>query len=145
MDEMTKALNEYMANLKVETNNLYNMHFNIVGSSFFGLHKKLQDYYERVSIMYDNTAERIKMLEGYPITSLKEIENTSQIKSMISQDYAGNQVLDVLQNDFNFLALYTKDLIEYANKSNDYYTSNILNDNLNFFEKELWMIKSSLK
>ena len=145
MDEMTKALNEYMANLKVETNNLYNMHFNIVGSSFFGLHKKLQDYYERVSIMYDNVAERIKMLEGYPITSLKEIENTSQIKSMISQDYTGNQVLDVLQNDFNFLALYTKDLIEYANKSNDYYTSNMLNDNLNFFEKELWMIKSSLK
>lgn len=145
MDEMTKALNEYMANLKVETNNLYNMHFNIVGSSFFGLHKKLQDYYEKVSIMYDNTAERIKMLEGYPITSLKEIENTSQIKSMISQDYTGNQVLDVLQNDFNFLALYTKDLIEYANKSNDYYTSNMLNDNLNFFEKELWMIKSSLK
>ena len=145
MDEMIKALNEYMANLKVETNNLYNMHFNIVGSSFFGLHKKLEDYYERVSIMYDTVAERIKMLDGFPITSLKDIENTSQIKSMISQDYTGNQVLDVLQNDFNFLALYTKDLIEYANKIDDYYTSNMLNENLNFFEKELWMIKSSLK
>lgn len=145
MDEMIKALNEYMSNLKVENNNLYNMHFNIVGSSFFGLHKKLEEYYEKVSIMYDNVSERIKMLDGYPITSLKDIENTSQIKSMISQNYTGNQVLDVLQNDFNFLALYTKDLIEYANKIDDYYTSNMLNENLNFFEKELWMIKSSLK
>ena len=145
MDEMIKALNEYMSNLKVENNNLYNMHFNIVGSSFFGLHKKLEEYYKKVSIMYDNVSERIKMLDGYPITSLKDIENTSQIKSMISQNYTGNQVLDVLQNDFNFLALYTKDLIEYANKIDDYYTSNMLNENLNFFEKELWMIKSSLK
>ena len=145
MDEMIKALNEYMSNLKVENNNLYNMHFNIVGSSFFGLHKKLEEYYEKVSIMYDNVSERIKMLDGYPITSLKDIENTSQIKSMISQNYTGNQVLDVLQNDFNFLTLYTKDLIEYANKIDDYYTSNMLNENLNFFEKELWMIKSSLK
>lgn len=28
-------LNEYMSNLKVFNNNLYNLHFNIVGSSFF--------------------------------------------------------------------------------------------------------------
>lgn len=145
MAEQIDALNDYMSNLKVEVNNLYNMHFNIIGSSFYGLHKKLQEFYERVSSMYDNTAERIKMKEGFPLTSLKEIENKSQIKSMISQDYTGNQVLDVLQNDFSFLALYTKDLIEYFNKMSDFYTVSMLEDNLLFFEKELWMIKSSLK
>lgn len=145
MAEQIDALNDYMSNLKVEVNNLYNMHFNIIGSSFYGLHKKLQEFYERVSSMYDNTAERIKMKEGFPLTSLKEIENKSQIKSMISQDYTGNQVLDVLQNDFSFLALYTKDLIEYFNKMSDFYTVSMLEDNLLFFEKELWMIESSLK
>lgn len=145
MNEQIDALNDYMSNLKVEVNNLYNMHFNIIGSSFYGLHKKLQEFYEKFSTMYDATAERIKMKDGFPITSLKEMENKSQIKSMISQDYTGNQVLDVLQNDFSFLSLYTKDLIDYYEKMKDFYTVGMLENNLMFFEKELWMIKSSLK
>lgn len=145
MDKNIDILNEYMSNLKVLNNNLYNMHFNVVGSSFGSIHKKLQEYYEKVAIMYDNVAERIKMLNGYPITSLKKIEDTSSIKSMKSQDYSGLQVMEVLDNDFRFLMEYTNDLIEYFNKEDDYYTTNILNENLMFFTKELWMIKSSLK
>ena len=137
-------LNEYMANLKVLNNNLYNMHFNIVGASFFGLHKKLQEYYEKVAIMYDDIAERIKMLDGYPITSLKKIEEISTIKSMRSQDYTGNQVLEVLENDFGFIIDYTKDLLKITEKENDSYTSSVLSNNLMFFEKEYWMVKASL-
>lgn len=137
-------LNEYMTNLKVMNNNLYNMHFNIVGESFFGLHRKLQEYYEKVALMYDAAAERIKMLGGMPITSLKEIEEVSTIKSMKSMNFSGKQVLEVLDNDFSFLRDYTKDLIEYYDKEKDYYTISMLEDNLSFIEKELWMIKTSL-
>ncbi len=137
-------LNEYMANLKVMNNNLYNMHFNIVGESFFGLHRKLQEYYEKVALMYDNVAERIKMLGGMPITSLKELEDTSTMKSMKSMSFSGKQVLEVLDNDFTFLKDYTKDLIEHFDKDKDFYTASMLGDNLKFIEKELWMIKTSL-
>lgn len=137
-------LNEYMANLKVLNNNLYNMHFNIVGESFFGLHRKLQEYYEKVALLYDAVAERIKMLGGFPITSLKEIEDISTMKSMKSMSFNGRQVLEVLDNDFTFLKDYTKDLIEYFDKEKDYYTVSMLEDNLSFIEKELWMIKTSL-
>ena len=143
-DSNIDILNEYMSNLKVMNNNLYNMHFNIVGESFFGLHRKLQEYYEKVAIMYDNIAERIKMLNGMPITSLKEIEDTSTMKSMKSMNFSGRQVLEVLDNDFTFLRDYTKDLIEYFNKEKDFYTVSLLEENLNFIEKELWMIKTSL-
>ena len=137
-------LNEYMVNLKVLNNNLYNMHFNIVGESFFGLHRKLQEYYEKVALLYDAVAERIKMLGGFPITSLKEIEDISTMKSMKSMSFNGRQVLEVLDNDFTFLKDYTKDLIEYFDKEKDYYTVSMLEDNLSFIEKELWMIKTSL-
>ena len=141
----TEILNDYMCNLKVMNNNLYNMHFNIIGASFFGMHQKLQDYYEKLAFMYDAAAERIKMLGGYPITSLKQISEVSTIKSMKSQDYDGKQVLEVLDNDFNFLTSYTRDLIDIFNNKGDIYTINMLSDNLNFFEKQLWMIQSSLK
>lgn len=137
-------MNEYMVNLKVLNNNLYNMHFNIVGESFFGLHRKLQEYYEQVALMYDEAAERVKMLGGMPITSLKEIEEKSTMKSMKSMNFSGRQVLEVLDNDFTFSRDYTKDLIEYYEKERDFYTVSMLEDNLKFFEKELWMIKTSL-
>lgn len=140
-----ELLNDYMSNLKVMNNNLYNMHFNIVGASFFGMHKKLQDYYEKLALMYDSVAERIKMLGGYPITSLKQISEVSTIKSMTSMDYTGKQVLEVLDNDFSFLASYTRDLLDVFNGKGDIYTTNMLAENLNFFEKELWMVQSSLK
>ena len=138
-------LNEYLANLKVLNNNLYNMHFNIVGMSFFGMHRKLQDYYEAVALQYDQVAERIKMLGGYPITSLKKIEDISTMKSMRSMDYNGTQVLEVLQNDFGFMRVYTKDLIHCFEKEQDYGTVNMLGNFLSFYDKEFWMIDSSLK
>lgn len=145
MEDSINILNEYMSNMKVESNNLYNLHFNVVGMSFMGLHKKLQEYYENFNIFYDDIAERIKMLNGYPLTSLLKIEETSTIKSMKSMDFNGNQVLNILDNDFSFLMEYTKDLIKVFNEKNDYYTSNILNKILMYIEKELWMIRSSLK
>lgn len=145
MEKDIEILNEYMCNLKVFNNNLYNMHFNLIGQSFIGLHKKLEEYYNKIAIMYDEIAESIKILGGYPITSLKKIEELSSIKSMISRDYNSTQVFEVLDNDFTFLVEYTTDLIEYFNKNNNYYISSILNNNLMFFKKELWMIKTSLK
>ena len=145
MEDNINILNEYMTNIKVESNNLYNLHFNVVGMSFMGLHKKLQEYYEKFNIFYDNIAERIKMLNGYPITSLVKIEDVSTIKSMKSMDFNANQILNILDNDFSFLTEYTKDLIKVFNDKKDYYTSTILNDILMYLEKELWMIKSSIK
>ena len=51
--EQTELLNEYLSNLKVLNNNLYNLHFNVIGEHFFTLHKKLEEYYHKVADMYD--------------------------------------------------------------------------------------------
>lgn len=145
MNDNVNILNEYMSNIKVETNNLYNLHFNVIGMSFMGLHKKLQEYYENFNLFYDNIAERIKMLNGFPITLLPKIEEISTIKSMKSMDFSANQVFSILDNDFTFLTEYTKDLIKVFQEKKDYYTDHILTNILIYLEKELWMIKSSLK
>lgn len=145
MEKDIEILNEYICNLKVLNNNLYNLHFNVVGENFIELHKKIEEYYNEIALMYDKIAERIKMMGGYPTTSLTKIEEISSMKSMNSKDYNQKQVLEILNNDFSFLKDYTKDLIEYFEKKKDYYTINILNDNLNYIYKNLWMIKTSLK
>ena len=85
------------------------------------------------------------MLNGFPITSLPKIEEISTIKSMKSMDFSANQVFSILDNDFSFLTEYTKDLIKVFQEKKDYYTDHILTNILIYLEKELWMIKSSLK
>lgn len=143
--DLSDILNEYLANLKVLNNNLYNLHFNVVGGGFFGIHAKLQEYYEKVALMYDEVAERIKMLGKYPITSLYEFENTSTIKSMKSQDYTIKQTLEIVTNDFNFMLDFSKAIYTYANEMDDIYTADLMTDYIKFFEKQLWMLRSSLK
>ena len=95
--------------------------------------------------MYDEVAERIKMLGKYPITSLYEFENTSTIKSMKSQDYTIKQTLEIVTNDFNFMLDFSKAIYTYANEMDDVYTADLMTDYIKFFEKQLWMLRSSLK
>ena len=140
-----EILNEYLSNLKVLNNNLYNLHFNVIGEHFFTLHKKLEDYYKETAEMYDTMAERIKMLDQYPITSLVQYEEKSTIKSMRSQDFTTKQTYNILINDFNFMLSFSKELEVYASKINDYVTGNLMNENILFFEKELWMLTASNK
>ncbi|NLL44544.1 MAG: DNA starvation/stationary phase protection protein [Mollicutes bacterium] len=143
--DLSDILNEYLANLKVLINNLYNLHFNVVGEDFFQIHAKLQEYYEKITLMYDEVAERIKMMGKYPITSLKTFEDVSNIKSMRSQDYTISQTLEIVINDFNFMLDFSKAIYMYANELNDTYTVDMMTDYIKFFEKQLWMLKSSLK
>lgn len=138
-------LNEYLSNLKVLNNNLYNLHFNVIGEHFFVLHKKLDDYYNIVADMYDEVAERIKMLDQYPITSLIKYEETSTLKSMRSQDFNSKQVYDILISDYSFMLSFSKELKEYANSINDDLTADLMGKYISFFEKELWMLEASNK
>lgn len=138
-------LNEYLANLKVLNNNLYNFHFNVIGESFFTLHLKLEEYYKQIANMYDEVAERLKMLNEYPITSLIEYEEKSTIKSMKSKDYNNKEIFNILINDFNFMLMFSKELEQYATEGYDYVTANIMNNYIDFFEKELWMLNASKK
>ena len=95
--------------------------------------------------MYDEIAERIKMLDQYPITSLTKYEEVSTIKSMRSQDFTTKQVYNVLINDFSFMHGFSKELHQYAGEINDEVTSDLMGKNISFFEKELWMLKASNK
>lgn len=136
-------LNEYLANLKVLNNNLYNFHFNVIGKGFFQIHKKLEDYYKLIANMYDEVAERIKMLGDYPITSLIQYEETSTLKSRKSIDYPTKQVFEILINDFSFMLGFSNELKEYATTIKDTITEDLMTKYIVFFEKEIWMLEAS--
>jgi len=138
-------LNQYLANLIILDSNIRNLHYNVVGKSFSGLHKKMQEYYEKTIIMIDEISERIKMLNAFPITNLERILQISKIKSLPSKDYNGDLVLQIIANDFAYMLEMTKQLGNFVTQLNDLYTIDLMTNYTKFFEKELWMIKSMEK
>jgi DNA-binding ferritin-like protein len=145
MNKNIDILNEYIANLQVEINNIGNMYINITGNDYFEIKKILKDYLKKLCNFYFDLAERVKILNGYPITNLLKIEEISQIKSMQSREYTCVQVIEVLTNDFSYIKDYTQDLINVFSNNNDPVTSHILLEILVFIEKELWIIQKYLK
>ena len=145
MKKNIEILNEYIANMKVEINNLFNLMFNVEGDSAWEIKKQVEDYHDKLLTFIKKMEERVKMLGGYPITNLLKIEELSQIKSMQSREYSKKQVFDVLVNDFSYLKEYTKDLIKYFSDEFDPYTSHLLLEVLLFLEQELYRNQICLK
>lgn len=145
MNKNIEILNEYIANIKVEVNNLSNLAHNVEGNFSWEIRNQVEEYHAKLIFFLKKLEERIKMLGGYPITNLLKIEEISQIKSMQSREYSKHQVLDVLVNDFSYLKEYTKDLIKYFSDEFDPYTSHLLLEILIFLEQELFKVQILLK
>lgn len=143
--EITNLLNQYLANTAVLIMNLYNYHWNIVGPNFISMHEKLEEYYKTGTDMFDEIAERIKQLNGFPLTSLSQYEQVAQIKNIPSQDYHSQDIIKALIKDFNFMNNIGLQISNLATTNNDEVTNAILTEHSIFFEKELWMLQAHLK
>lgn len=142
---LSNILNQFLCNIAVEVTKMYNIHWNLVGPNFLGLHKKYQEYYEKFSDMFDQVAERIKMVGGFPITNVQMFEQGSTVKSIASKDYPANEAIPITIADFGILLSMAKTINDLATKANDSNTSGLMGDYESFFEKQLWMLKAQLK
>jgi starvation-inducible DNA-binding protein len=141
--EMVNLLNQYLSNIAVLIVNLYNYHWNVVGPDFFPMHEKLQEYYEELTEIYDEVAERIKQLGGYPVASLNQYEGMAQIKTVASKDYYSKEIITNLIRDFEYMVNITNQLIEIADQANDEVSIVLLGDYGAFFQKQLWMLNAN--
>jgi len=142
---LSEYLNQFLANVKTAITNQYNFHWNIVGPFFGNIHEKTQEYYEKLELVYDEVAERIKQLEKFPLTSDQESINISTIKNYPSKNHNETTVISLAIKDFEMLLNMTKQIGNLATEINDLNTTDLMTDYTNFFEKELWMLKSNLK
>ncbi|MDD4298993.1 MAG: DNA starvation/stationary phase protection protein [Bacilli bacterium] len=142
--QINHYLNQFLSSIAVLTNNMYNYHWNLVGSNFFGLHSKFQEYYEKGSEEYDVIAERIKQLGGYPVT-LSSYPGLSAIKEVESKSYNGSEAINNTINEFKTMHRLGSDIANYAETSGDGVTASIIGDYLTYLEKQLWMLEANMK
>ena len=141
--ELSKKLNQLLADYEIFYQNLRGFHWNIKGKEFFELHTKFEELYDDAFIKIDEIAERILTLEGEPLhtyTDYLKITNIKEAKNVTN----GVKGVEIIVNNFSTLISTEREILDLASEANDEGTVSLMSDYITQTEKTLWMLNSYL-
>lgn len=141
--ELSKSLNQLLADYELFYQNLRGFHWNIKGKDFFELHTKFEELYDDAFIKIDEIAERILTLEGEPLHTYTDYLKVSKIKEArnITNGVKG---VEIIVNNFSTLIHTEREILDLASEANDEGTVSLMSDYITQTEKTLWMLNSYL-
>ena len=145
MSKTVEKLNLYLANLNVLYRKVQNYHWNIVGSGFFSVHEKLEEYYDAINEQIDDVAERILSIGGRPLGTLKDYLEITTIKEAENKEISIPEAVADVKKEFEAMLKLAKEVKEAADEENDYGTSALVDEYISTYEKNLWMLNAYLK
>lgn len=144
MEKLYKVLNTQVANLSVFFTKLHHYHWFVTGNNFYKLHEKFEEMYDEVNELYDEFAERLLMIGGTPLSTLKDYLNNTTLKEATKINTAEGMVKEVL-DDFIQLVKELKEALVVAQDALDEVTVDMIITTLASFEKHIWMLTYTLK
>lgn len=140
-----KKLDVYLANLGVANVKMHNLHWNIKGFAFPQVHVYLEKLYDGINEKFDAVAEIQKMMGEYPKASLKEYLEISSIKELESKDYAIEEALNIALEYLKDMKKLALEIREEAGKDDLFQVSNLMEDHVSEYDKEIWFLESMIK
>lgn len=137
-------LNQLLADYQIYYQNLRTLHWYAKGVTFFALHAKFEEYYNKAAEVVDELAERILMLGGNPIYSYSQYVQISKLSEAPAISEGIEAVKLVLANS-EYLLDAVKTSFKVAEKSGDEGTVALMSDLIGSTEKQIWMLKSFLQ
>jgi starvation-inducible DNA-binding protein len=143
----TKAVAEKLSEALADSFVLYlktlGVHWNIVGPTFYSMHKLTEAQYEDMDAAIDVIAERIRSL-GHPapasfadFTKLSQLDSTSTLAS-------AEQMLMSLITDNQTIARRLREAVAAADEADDVVTADLLTNRIGKHEQNAWMLRSVL-
>ena len=143
MKNLVKSMNQLLADLNVLYRKLQNYHWNIKGKEFFVLHAKLEEYYDGVNEQIDEVAEKILMLEGQPLGTLKDYLELTGLKEAANEKVGAEVVFETVAKDFEYIKKALIAVKEEADKEDCYEVSALMGGYIDDYSKNIWMLKQS--
>lgn len=142
--EMVKFLNGFLSDNQIYYQNIRGLHWNIVGQQFLNLHVKLEELYTASALDVDEIAERIRMLGSTPLHTFEDyITNAKlQVSKNVSDE---TEAIKVALSNIEYLVNEAKMIFNKADENTDIGTTDLLSRYILEAEKNVWMLKSSLK
>ncbi len=146
ISSMTSFLNSLLANEYGLFTKTLNYHWNITGPRFLTIHSFLETQYKDLLVVMDDIAERVRVLDETPISTVSKMNDKNTLKEMNGEKLSTNQMLSDLFNS----SLTIQEEIKFFLKENkeamgeDPVTEDFLITLLANHEKTSWMYKSHL-
>lgn len=139
--EVAKALQHGLA----DTYSLYlktlGVHWNIVGPSFYSVHKLTEAQYEDMHAAADVVAERIRALGHMAPASFGDYTKLSIVDSSETPQKA-DAMLQGLIADNEAIAKRMRDFVEIAEEADDVFTADLLTARIGKHEENAWMLRA---
>lgn len=141
---VVKALNVLLADSYALMANTHYAHWNVEGPDFFALHKAFQEQYEHLFEAIDDIAERIRAVDAYPLGGLSNFAKESGMEELKTPLSANDFLAALVVGHEKTLgdAIALRDV---AGNANDLETQDVAIGAIQWHQKILWMLKSSLK
>jgi len=137
------VLNKQLADWNVLYVKLHNYHWYVKGGDFFTLHAKFEELYNEASIHIDELAERVLIIGGKPLATMREYLDTSGINEANKLVKAEGMVLDLI-HDYQYLIEDLKEGMEITDFENDSVTHDMLLAIREQLSKHVWMLNAFL-
>lgn len=144
MNKLEQLLNKEVANFAVLYTKLHNYHWYVKGPLFFQLHAKFEELYDEATEVYDELAERILMLGGKPVATLKQSLELASIQEASGLE-TKEEMIKVVINDFRQIDAELKEGVKLAEVQEDDVTVDLLTTTRASLQKHIWMLSELLK
>lgn len=142
--QLTKSLNEILADMHILIGKLHNYHWNVTGMQFHAIHSMTEAYYDYFFAQFDDVAERILQLEAKPIATVKGYLEASRLQEETHECFTAEHVLNSVCADFIALAAKLKSANTLAEEAADLGTQDMIGGQVAWLEKQVWLIRSTL-
>ena len=138
---MNELMNNYLADLVVEYHKLKNFHWYVKGNNFFTIHAKLEELYDGINGAIDEVAENILINDGKPLANIQEFLAHAKIKEANAEYIGYRAIFEAVLADFEYLLESAKTIKKQADAEENYGISSLMDDYIQQFGKNIWMIK----
>ena len=142
---MERLLNKLLADLVVEYHKLQSYHWYLKGYHFFDDHPKRESYYDMIAGMVDGVAEDMLKLSLKPESTMKGFLALTSVEEAENKEVTSAEAFASTLKDFELLRDDVLAVKKAADESGDYLTSALMDDYIESFYKEIWMLRQVLK
>ena len=137
--KIIEELNKLLADVYVTFVQARNFHWNVVGKNFNDLHSKFQGIYEMMDGTGDSLAERVRMLDGTPDSTMAMWLSKASLKEVVAVETAEAMVV-VLISNLESIIMSMRNMCEDTDEA----TETMLGAMMEDIEKQVWMLRSFL-
>ncbi len=140
-----ELLNRNVADLYLLLIKTKKYHWDVIGPQFRTLHTLWEEHYNALTISIDETAERVRMLGGYPLGTAAGFIEYGSLKEHPNDLPSANEMVARLVQDHEQVIRNLRQDIDKCGELHDEGTADFLTAKMEQHEEMAWMLRSFLE